>query len=85
MKQVEYYDLDIEAIEIFKKKLILTMYKIGKMDKFEATPSAKACRYCDYFEECKEGLASAQTRKRPRKVYIAKENTGSVMSFGFGD
>jgi len=82
MKEIEYYDMDIEEIETFKKKLILTMFEIGKTEVFKATPSAKSCKYCDYMSICKEGMESANSRKRPRKDLGIKK-TGSPVQFGF--
>jgi len=83
MKEVEYYPMDVEAIESFKKKLIIAMYEIGKLKEFKPTPSAKSCKYCDYMGDCKEGIESANSRKRPRKNHIPVKKTATIINFGF--
>lgn len=55
---------------------IQTMVAIKNAKEFLPTPCAKACRNCDYLEQCPEGTADMDSRKKgPRTVKI--EGLGS--------
>jgi CRISPR/Cas system-associated exonuclease Cas4 (RecB family) len=81
MRMIDYAEIDREKIDLFKKEIIYTLYKIKKMDRFEATPSAKACKYCPYKSTCEEHLADAKTRKR--KSSVKDKYNGDVLTMDF--
>jgi CRISPR/Cas system-associated exonuclease Cas4 (RecB family) len=61
------------------RDMIRVIMAIKNSTEFAPTPCAKACRYCDYLDQCPEGQADMASRKRgPRKEKF--EGLGSKSS-----
>lgn len=76
-KVIEYVEITEKRVDDLWKDMIRTMVHIKKAKEFPATPSAKACRFCEYLATCEEGTADMNSRKRgPRK----KEDLSKLIS-----
>jgi len=69
---------------------ILVMTAIKNDKEFKPTPCAKACRLCDYLNQCPEGQEDMDSRKRGPKVYSCEEhftefNEDGVFTIKIGD
>ena len=64
----------------FRARLSLDIKKMTEPIEHGATPSAKACQYCNYLSKCPEGLLAKAQRARKSKIEI--EGDGMV-EFGF--
>lgn len=81
MQAWETVPIDLEKIELFKKDLIYTMYRIKQMEDFPATPSAKGCRYCPYNTVCKEHMEDSKTRRKESS--IKDQPNGEIITLDF--
>jgi CRISPR/Cas system-associated exonuclease Cas4 (RecB family) len=73
IKDIIFTERDVEDLW---GNMIRVMIAIKGSKEFPATPCAKACRYCDYLDQCPEGTADMASRKRgPKKEKI--EGVGS--------
>jgi len=62
-------------------------YKAIVKEHFDATPSSKACRFCDYQNVCDARKSTVQVRtKRPKsEAESVIESSGGMVEFGLGD
>jgi len=69
--RLDHYDpipFNLDILNDFRARVSLTMKSIVNRSTFEATPCAKACKYCPYANSCSEGMLSKASRKKPSKV-----------------
>ena len=69
-----------EKLQLFRATLSLDVKKMTSGEGYEATPSAKSCKYCDYLIGCEKGLAAKAKRSRKSKINIKGEG---LVTFSF--
>ena len=65
--------ISLSILNEFRAKLSLRVKEMVADSTFTATPSAKACKYCEYRLSCIEGMESKAKRKRPSKLDIVEQ------------
>jgi CRISPR/Cas system-associated exonuclease Cas4 (RecB family) len=66
--------ISFDLLNEFRAKLSLDIKKMINNPSFQATPSPKACKYCDYRTVCRECLEDQAKRKRGSKLDIPDQD-----------
>lgn len=74
--------ISLSILNEFRAKLSLRVKNMMEDSTFAATPSAKACKYCEYRLNCIEGIESKAKRKRPSRLDIVEDPMG-ITEIGF--
>lgn len=73
--------IDKEILNEFRANLSLDIKAMTSTVEYGATPSAKACKYCNYKKGCLEHLKDKAVRAKPSKIKNL-ESDGEVIEFG---
>jgi len=83
LNEFEPVMFNLDILNEFRARVSLMLKSLNENRSFEATPSAKACRYCPYLNSCPEGIAGKVSRARPSKAGITAEITEEgIATFG---
>lgn len=82
LNEYEEHPLSLDLLNAFRARISLMVKSIDGVRSYAATPSAKACRYCQFANSCPEGLLDKGSRAKKSKVDIQASGDG-VLSFGF--
>jgi CRISPR/Cas system-associated exonuclease Cas4 (RecB family) len=66
--------VNLDILNEFRAKLSLDIKQIINEKDYKATPSPKACKYCNYQVNCQECLADRVSRKRGSKLDLPDLN-----------
>lgn len=72
--------LDSDILNEFRARLSLDIKKMTEPVEHRATPTAKACTYCDYYATCLEGLQAKAQRAKKSKIELDGDG---LMQFSF--
>lgn len=76
--------LNLDLLNEFRARISLMIKSVEDNRRYEATPSAKSCRYCGFANSCMEGMTGKVSRMKPSKAGITVEaDKDGVATFGF--
>jgi ribosome-associated toxin RatA of RatAB toxin-antitoxin module len=73
--------INLDILNEFRAKLSLSLNQLVNDSEFKATPSPRACKYCNYQTNCQECLADRVSRKRGSKLDFP--DLGGVQELSF--
>lgn len=79
--ELEWVPIEVQDVVRLHKELEATIKEI-KGNRFNATPSNKACKFCDYADTCAEGKQAKRAGEweRARKKAQKREESGSPLA-----